>query len=72
MAKNDIADRVIRARERLGVTQVGLARMLGCDPMTVSKYENGREPRPGLYRERLEEFLESVEKAEAEPVGVAG
>ncbi len=69
ISREDTAVRVRRARVRLGVTQVGLARMLGCDPMTVSKYENGREPRPGLYRERLDEFLESIEKEPVEATG---
>jgi transcriptional regulator with XRE-family HTH domain len=31
-------------REKLGLTQVALARKLGVHPMTISKWERGAEP----------------------------
>jgi len=58
-----LGQRLRAARRRLKLTQSGAARIIGCDPVTLSKWENGREPRPGLYRERLMEFLKGAEES---------
>jgi transcriptional regulator with XRE-family HTH domain len=50
-------ERIIAARQRLGMTQKELARTLGVDPTTVGRWERGTgKPSKGL-EERIEGFL---------------
>jgi DNA-binding transcriptional regulator YiaG len=52
-----LGERVVRARQRTGMTQKDLARRLGVDPSTLAHWEYGRrEPMP-VNRATLEAFV---------------
>jgi transcriptional regulator with XRE-family HTH domain len=53
-----LGERVVRVRQRLGITQKDLARRLGVDPSTLAHWEYGRRQPTPENRARLEEFIE--------------
>jgi transcriptional regulator with XRE-family HTH domain len=55
-----------RVRERAGITQRDLARVLGVDPATVCRWESGeRDPRPS----QLQAYVAALERLTREAIG---
>jgi transcriptional regulator with XRE-family HTH domain len=52
-----LGERVVRVRQRLGITQKDLARRLGVDPSTLAHWEYGRRRPMPKNRAKLEEFI---------------
>jgi transcriptional regulator with XRE-family HTH domain len=55
-----LGERVVRARQRLGMTQKDLARRLGVDPSTLAHWEHGSRRAMPEYRAKLEAFVDGV------------
>ncbi len=56
---SDLTPEAIRAlRARLGLTQLQFAIRVGCDPITVSRWENGKRQPQGLYAWELRRLME--------------
>ncbi len=48
-----VAERLLRARKALGLTQKAMARQLGVDPTTLAKWERGKSHAPGKLMIRI-------------------
>jgi DNA-binding transcriptional regulator YiaG len=48
---------IVRARQRLELSQKGLARQLGVDPTTLARWERGEREPATEYRSLLNELL---------------
>jgi len=57
--QSSIGDQIRATREKLGVSQESLARMIGCSYMTVHRWENG-VGEPGTLHAVLIDALHSV------------
>ena len=52
--------RVRRLRDRLGLTQADLAKLIGCGASTIAKIETGRTPKPPKWLQNLIAVTELV------------
>jgi transcriptional regulator with XRE-family HTH domain len=67
--KEGLGERIIRARQALGMTQKELARRLGVDPTTLGQWERGeRKPTKGL-EEKIDSLLGSLNPPSLKPQG---
>jgi len=57
MCEQDVVDRLMAARRRLGMTQAQVAHALGVDSITVSRWERGVSRPSRLARPRIDRFL---------------
>jgi len=55
------AERLIRHRAGLGITQGEAARRIGVDQGTLAKWERGEREPAGRFAERVEQFLAEAE-----------
>jgi DNA-binding transcriptional regulator YiaG len=55
------AERILAARESMGLGQRRFARLLGVEPSAIQHWERARRQPQGLYAQRLEEVLRQVE-----------
>ena len=58
--QKSMPDRLLSARQRLGLTQAGLAEKLGVDRTTVGDWERGIRIPQGKYLTLVERFLEGL------------
>ncbi len=62
---NDLTPEAIRAlRARLGLTQPQFAARIGCDAITVSRWENGWRRPQGLYARELRRLMDETEESQ--------
>ncbi|MCZ6704988.1 MAG: helix-turn-helix transcriptional regulator [Bacteroidetes bacterium] len=59
MADESIGGRLVRSRQARGLSQRGVAHILGVDPSTLSKWELGTREPQGRYLQRVRLFLDS-------------
>lgn len=63
----ELTPATIRAlRQRLGLTQAGLAARLGCTTQAVAFWEQGRRTPTGLYAREVRRLLAEAEATEAD------
>lgn len=58
---------VRETREALGLSQPGLAKELGVDQATVSRWESGRSAVPGPVKKLMARMLDDLKRASPSP-----
>ncbi len=60
---NELTPEAIKAlRARLGLTQPQFAALIGCDAITVSRWERGIRRPQGLYARELRRLMEQSDR----------
>jgi DNA-binding XRE family transcriptional regulator len=62
-----LADRLVRGRESLGLTQKESAKRIGVDPSTLARWERGEREPAGEVAAGVMRFLAKAEAAKHEP-----
>ena len=62
-----LAERLVRGRTSLGLTQKEAARRMGVDPTTLARWERGEKEPPGDFAARVMRFLAKAEDQRREP-----
>ena len=61
MSAESYADRILKAREKMGFGQRRFARLLGLGVSCVQNWEHARRVPSGLYAQRLDQLLREIE-----------
>jgi DNA-binding transcriptional regulator YiaG len=59
------SERILAARQMMGVGQRRFARLLGVEPSAVQHWERERREPTGFYQQRLESILREMEGGQA-------